>query len=347
MISVYHSRYAILGWPSTVRFPRIQSLCPLCRADSAVLISRAARDGSRLDTALCEGCGLARVHPLPSRQELAAFYRDQYRLLYKGVYEPKPVHVLRAARAARERIRVLQPYLASARSLVDIGCGGGEFLYLLRAAGYQVAGIEPNLRYGQRARDSLGLPVRIGLIEDQTFPPNSLDGVTLFHVLEHLPDPVFTLSHLAPWLKTDGFLAIEVPNLASTVEHPAHRFHRAHLFHFTSPTLELCASQAGFAALRLETSPDGGNLLGVFRRTQQTKPVAQLREHAVQQLRLESSRSALRYWIRPATWMRTVRRLRRMAEERRTALRYASREEILAAEAAAITGQFRPSGGGV
>jgi len=304
------------------------------------VISRKDRQGAPLLTVLCEGCGLARVEPLPSREQLAVFYRERYRLEYKGVYEPKPYHVLRAARVARERLLRLGPQLAGVSRVLDIGCGGGELLYLLRAAGRVTAGIEPNLRYGAYARDQLGLDVRIGLIEDQQFPAGSFGGITLFHVLEHLPDPVHTLAHIRPWLLPQGFLAIEVPNFASTLEHPAHRFHRAHLFYFSAATLELCASRAGFSTIRLEASPDGGNLYGLFQPGGEPAPARRLPENYQRLLDLEKSRSAAQYWLRRTTYTRAFRRLRGMLQERREARRYASRREILEALAQQTAGEL-------
>lgn len=306
----------------------------------ALLIGRKDRQGAPLQTVLCQGCGLARVEPLPSREQLAAFYRERYRLEYKGVYEPKPYHVLRAARIARERIRRLAPQLAGASRVLDIGCGGGEFLYLLRAAGIGTAGIEPNLRYGAYARDQLGLDVHIGLIEDQQFPAGSFGGITLFHVLEHLPDPVYTLAQVRPWLLPEGFLAIEVPNLASTLEHPAHRFHRAHLFYFSAATLELCTSRAGFSTIHLETSADGGNLYGLFRPEGHPAPPRLLPENYRRMLELEQSRSAVRYWLARTTYRRAFRRLRSMFQERREARHYASRRGILEALAQQTAGEL-------
>jgi SAM-dependent methyltransferase len=303
------------------------------------VIGRKGRDGLPLQTVLCEGCGLGRVEPIPPREELAAFYREQYRREYKGVYEPRPYHVLRAARVARERIGRLRAQLAGAGSVLDIGCGGGEFLYLLRALGLSAAGIEPNLRYGTYAKNELGLDVRIGLIEDQEFPEGSIGGATMFHVLEHMPDPVFTLSHIRPWLRPEGFLAVEVPNLEADLEHPAHRFHRAHLYYFSAATLELCALRAGFQPVRIEAPGDGGNLFGLFRTAPMGLGAATRRpENFRRLLELEQSRSAVRYWLRGATYSRAFRRLRRMLQERREGRTYASRRAVLEAAVKEMVG---------
>jgi 2-polyprenyl-3-methyl-5-hydroxy-6-metoxy-1,4-benzoquinol methylase len=309
---------------------KIEADCPLCLSETAVVISQRARDGSAMTTILCEGCGLARSHPLPDAQELATFYRENYRLVYKATYQPKPYHVLRAARVAKDRMRRLGGFLRPGIRVLDVGCGGGEFLYLLRAAGCLVTGIEPNIGYAAFARDELGLDVRAGLTDDQKFPSGAFDGITLYHVLEHLPAPVETLRHVAEWLGAAGFLAVEVPNFESTCEHPAHRFHAAHLLHFSLPTLRRCGELAGLAMIHSEESEDGGNLFAVFRpdpsliRSREPIPGAFER-----QWRIEKQRAAWRYWASPSTSARTTRRLWRMAFERLAARRYASRRAIL------------------
>jgi 2-polyprenyl-3-methyl-5-hydroxy-6-metoxy-1,4-benzoquinol methylase len=316
---------------------KAQTGCPLCGAAGARVLSRRARDGSPLETVLCEGCGLGRVNPLPSAEDLAAFYRDSYRLLYKQTYEPKPHHVLRATRVAVERFGRLKDVLTQGTLLVDVGSGGGEFLYLARAAGCRTMGIEPNQGYASYAREQLGLEIRAGGIQDQEFAPGAIDVITLFHVLEHLPDPVGSLSRAARWLRPGGFAFVEAPNLASTCEHPAHRFHRAHLLHFSAATLERCGESSGLVPVRTEAPGDGANLMVLFRSEPGHGPLPRpAGENFARLWALEQSRRAGRYWVSPGTWLRTLRRLCRMAEERLAARSYPSRRAILDAAASAI-----------
>ncbi|RPI11415.1 MAG: class I SAM-dependent methyltransferase, partial [Acidobacteriales bacterium] len=305
---------------------RLQTSCPLCAATTSVVISRTARDGSPLTCVLCQGCGLAHLHPLPARDELAAFYRDRYRLQYKRTYQPKPHHMLRGARVALDRLHRLRGILTPGQRVLDVGCGAGDFLYLLRAAGCLVTGIEPNTGYAACAREELGLEVHVGPLEDQRFAPAQFDGVTLFHVLEHLPEPVQALSLLASWAGPRGFVAVEVPNLESRCEHPSHRFHAAHLFYFRADTLERCGKLSGLALTRMETSSDGGNLLAWFRPEPAIARAAAPPPNGFERSwQIEQERSALRYWLSPRTAARAFRRLHRLAEERLTARRYASR----------------------
>jgi len=308
----------------------VDAACPLCSAPRAVILSRRARDGSSLTTVLCEGCGLGRVHPLPQPGELANFYRARYRLEYKRTYEPKPHRVLRNARLAVRRISLLRQLLASGLRLLDVGCGSGEFVYILRASGVVATGIEPNLGYAAYCREYLQLPVEPALLEDYSLPSRYFDVITLFHVLEHLADPVSVLFHLASALRPAGVLVVEVPNLSSRSTRPANRFHRAHLFHFTVPTLRLTARRAGLRVLNASLSSDGGVIFALIAPDPSPdlspQPAA---GSAGDVLATESRLSALKYFLSPATLARTVRRLARHAEERLTASLYPSRRHIV------------------
>ena len=111
------------------------------------------------------------------------------------------------------RVRHLPRPAVSAR-LLDVGCGNGTFLRDMRAAGWEVWGIDPDPQAVATARET-GASVEQGLLTDETFPPESFDAVTLSHVIEHLPDPAATLSICRRLLKPGGVLWVATPNLDS------------------------------------------------------------------------------------------------------------------------------------
>jgi 2-polyprenyl-3-methyl-5-hydroxy-6-metoxy-1,4-benzoquinol methylase len=278
---------------------------------------------------LCEGCGLGRTDPLPSAAELGAFYREHYRVLYKGSAEPKPLHVLRNGRRAAERLRRLRPWLGAGGRWLDAGCGGGELVFLLNRAGCRACGVEPNRAYAEYARRHLGLEVHAGLIEDQDFAAASFDGICLFHVLEHVPDPAASLAVLARWLRPGGVLAVEVPNFESRAEHPLSRFHTAHLLHFCRETLTRTAHAAGLAVAHLETSADGGNLFAVCRPASGGGWPGEVENPAPRLLAAEAAPRRLRYWSSPRSLVRAMARLGRRAEEMVRVRGFESRRQIL------------------
>ena len=98
-----------------------------------------------------------------------------------------------------------------------------------------------------------------------SFPAGRFDVITMYHALEHVEDPVGILARLRGWLVDGGTLLVEVPNVEARCILPAHRFHFAHFYNFNRATLEATGRRAGFDPVQTTTSPDGGNLIGIFR----------------------------------------------------------------------------------
>jgi SAM-dependent methyltransferase len=304
------------------------STCPLCGSAKATVAGRLDRHRRPLTTLLCLGCGLYRSDPLPSPGQLRAFYEKQYRLEYKGVVKPKAHHVLRAARAARDRLNWLQPHLPDAGRWLDAGAGSGEFAFLMQRHGLDVLALEPNQGYAAYIRDDLQVPVREGFIEDLPASAGPFAGISCFHVLEHHPDPVAALSRFRGLLASGGLLAVEVPNSGFRHIHPSNRFHPAHLVHFNPANLELAAHAAGFATVECRTSRDGGIVWGVFRPgpARAAHPLPEAVDLLTAQ---ERARSAARYYASPRVWGRTMVRVARLGFERCRTVAFTSSHDYL------------------
>ena len=98
--------------------------------------------------------------------------------------------------------------------LLDVGCGTGEWLVTMRDLGWRVEGVDFDGRAVDVARQN-GLEACVGALEQQNFPTNRFDAVTLNHVIEHVPDPVLTLSECCRILKPGGKLVLCTPNGSS------------------------------------------------------------------------------------------------------------------------------------
>ena len=225
-------------------------------------LSHLDRDGSALRTVICKDCGLVWSDPLP--MDVAQYYEHDYRLDYKAAYTPKPKHIYRAGLVALERLKKINNAFKPGGSLLDVGSGGGEFLYLMNQLGYQTQGIEPNQGYARYSMEQYGLQVLRGFVQEANFPPQHFDGITIWHVLEHTADPAATLTLLKNWLKPGGTLVVEVPNVEAVCQSPKGRFHRAHIFNFNQATLETLGKKVGLVPLGTLHSADGGNLTARF-----------------------------------------------------------------------------------
>jgi len=259
------------------------------------------------------GSGLIRVDPLPV-EDLAKFYREEYRVSYKASFVPKPKHILRAGGVATERHGHSGRLAKSGMRTLDIGAGGGEWVYLMKKLGCDAYGIEPNTGYGSFAKDQYGVEVFLGMYQDAEFEPESFDLLSLYQVLEHLADPVEDLRRMSRYLKTGGLFLIEVPDILFSGMRFDHKWHEGHLFGFDALTLEAVAAKAGLKARFVNVLP--GNLFGVFEKSgEESVAGPDLNGH------FEVAKSALqegkaRYWTLSETYTKIPRRLvKRVAEK--------------------------------
>lgn len=240
--------------------------CPLCASADHEIVGVRDRDGAALTSALCRSCGHVYTVPRPTAQDLSAYYARRYRQDYKAVAAPKPKHVWRAGQRAAERLAQLLDQARPPAAVLDVGAGGGEFVYLARRAGFAARGIEPHQGYAVHARDRLGVDVAAADFQSADVAPESCDVVTLHHVLEHLPDPPAALARLRGWLKPAGLLVVEVPNILSWYHAPRRRFHRAHVHSFNRAGLEDLIANAGFDLLAVRLTPHTAHLNVVARK---------------------------------------------------------------------------------
>jgi SAM-dependent methyltransferase len=114
----------------------------------------------------------------------------------------------------RQKLRLLRGSLPPPATIVEPGAGQGRFVAAARAAGYEARGFEPSARAVDVATER-GVELDRADIDGIEVPPRSVDGVVLWHVLEHLDDPGAALDRIGAWLRPGGALLIGVPNLAS------------------------------------------------------------------------------------------------------------------------------------
>lgn len=233
--------------------------CALCgHSDTFETISTIdAKTSERLIVSLCSQCGLVQQTPSPSSHELKLYYSHHYRQDYKKTYIPKSNHIYRAGKIALQRIGFLKNIGITQGTLLDVGAGGGEFVYLSGKSGFQSQGIEPNIGYSEYANQEYGCEVMTGELDEIQ---GRYDVITSFHVLEHLPSPLAAFAKLYSLLNEKGILFIEVPWSEAQDASPINIYFKAHIFYFSVDTLTACASQF-FNVKQVDTS---SNLKIVF-----------------------------------------------------------------------------------
>jgi 2-polyprenyl-3-methyl-5-hydroxy-6-metoxy-1,4-benzoquinol methylase len=304
--------------------------CNLCGADDYEVVGRTDREGQALQTVLCRQCGLVWTNPRPSAADLDRYYQDEYRADYSGASAPARRKILRGMLGARDRVVALRPLLAPGAVLLDVGCGAGEFIYLLRRERIEAAGLEPGTDYAEFARRVLGVPVQTATVDTAVVAACSQDVVTMFHALEHVSDPRRVLRTIREWIKHRGIAVVEVPNVAATVQAPSHRFHYAHLYHFTSETLAALGEAAGLRAVRTEHSADGGNVTAIFRRdSDEVRPPVGLESHAARTSSTLKGHTAWNHYLSATPYARALGRLRRRRSEDRLLRQFPTIDHIV------------------
>lgn len=230
--------------------------CPLCGAPTASPVmetSARSADGLPYRVVACEACGLRYTRPLPSAAELQALYQPGYHAkLSTRVLSRDFARVLLQRCVMWERRRFIAA-LPRGRVL-DVGCGNGTFLAGLQARGWAVQGTDTSPIACEIARGK-GIPVHHGELGGAGFATGSFDVVTLWHVLEHVPEPLAELREIRRILRPEGRLVVEVPDGDSrTLRLTGERWFPLdvprHLQHFTRDTLGRTLERAGFEVVR-------------------------------------------------------------------------------------------------
>ena len=239
--------------------------CILCnQTDLKTISTKDAKSSDFLNVSVCQSCGMVQQDPIPTEEELKEYYSTEYRQDYKKTYTPKLKHVFRAGNLALERIKFLQNGGISKGKLLDVGAGGGEFTYLSGEAGFTSEGMEPNIGYSTYAREEYSVNIQTGTLSDVV---GAYQVITMFHVLEHIPDPTKTFKILSGLLEEDGCLFIEVPNIETNDASPHNTYFKAHIHYFSEATLISSASPY----FEVIFSDNGTNLRILFRKRKEEK----------------------------------------------------------------------------
>jgi len=215
----------------------------------------------------CRGCGLVYVTPRLHGDALRAVYGEAYWRSttpkskgYADYAKDAPLYL----KTFRRRFRLLRRELGDRRlRVLDVGCAAGFFLRVCREHGHDAFGVEISQPIAAVAAGELGADrVWVGDLASAiadgpraVFAPRSFDLVTMWDVVEHVPDPQALLRQALGLLKPDGRLVVETQNVASRFARTLgprwqHYKHEEHLYHFDPHTARLLLEQAGFELVR-------------------------------------------------------------------------------------------------
>ncbi len=235
--------------------------CPICSNFYTEELFK-AKDRFKTDDQIfsvrkCLNCKIVFTFPVLDWEEMKKFYPKIY--LWKKEYKAKNKFIKLIRKAEEKYLRYslkydtkrLLKFIGKKESILDIGCDTGLRLEVFREKGFKkYYGIEPTER-ALYAKEIKKLPVEQKTLEEFNCPRNSFDIITLYHVFEHLNNPIYHLKKIKQILKPNGWLVIQIPNFNSF---QAKLFKKnwgaldipRHYFHYTPKTISNLLLQNGF-----------------------------------------------------------------------------------------------------
>lgn len=252
--------------------------CELCQSEKRKILY----DKGEYKIAQCRNCGFIYVSPLPSGddlKDLEVYTEDPFGYLEASetcecgaarISEPLGMQKRLSSFQKRLEARlqeglsyywlphILSEFFVRPGRILDVGCGPGSLIELMKANRWEGTGIELSPKYVRYAK-SKQLDVIEGTLKEAKLGSESFDVVTMMHTLEHIPEPLLELQEAMRVLKTQGLLVVAVPNISSLMARISGASWEwiappLHLYYFTPRTLRRMAEKAGFRVIKTMTA---------------------------------------------------------------------------------------------
>jgi len=180
--------------------------------------------------------------PQPELKNLGKYYESEDYISHtdnkRSLFE-KAYHFVKNI-ALKNKLNLINSQQPKKGKLLDIGAGTGDFLLTAKNDGWEIIGVEPSDRAKNIAKEK-----GISFVEEiSALESNSLDVITMWHVLEHVPNLEHQIQELKRLLKPTGTLIVAVPNYKSFDAGHYETFWAAydvpiHFWHFSKKSIQL------------------------------------------------------------------------------------------------------------
>lgn len=202
--------------------------------------------------------GFLETLPLPASDKLSDYYKSEDYISHtdsKRNFFEKAYHLVRTI-SLKKKLSLINSFSSEEKKLLDVGCGTGDFLETAKNNNWEVVGIEPN----EKARAIANKKTNNLVFEIEQLlklDAHSFDVITLWHVLEHLPNLENQINVFKKLLKPDGVLIIAVPNYKSFDAKHYAEFWAAfdvprHLWHFNKESLSNLVSKFKMEVIKIK-----------------------------------------------------------------------------------------------
>lgn len=234
--------------------------------------------GGNFSVKKCSKCSLVFLDPQPSQLQLKKYYPSKQYYIYNRSTKKGPIEIIRNYLVAHyyspnflsffistfiKNVPAMPSYVQNGK-ILDLGCGTGDTLVLLKKLGWNAYGMDID-EHAISAGKKRGLSnLKLGTYREiDKYPDNFFDAIRLYHVIEHLDDPKLCLSLINKKLKKNGELVMGTPNIESLISKIFGPYwynldSPRHLFVFSPDSLKILTGRNGFSVKKIEFCSAGG-----------------------------------------------------------------------------------------
>lgn len=226
----------------------------------------------------CESCSLVLLNPQPTQETLKAYYPSQDYYAYstnkkKGIFERLREYLVQHYYSPNVLSSIISTVIQKVPAIpsqvkngkvLDIGCGAGDTLLLLKKIGWKTYGLDMDTYALENAKKKGLKNLALGTYKDlKQYPDGYFDAIRLYHVIEHIDNPSLCLSLIRKKLKKSGELVIGTPNVGSIIT-PLFKSYwynldtPRHVVLFSPQTLARLVKEQGFSVEKIEYCAAGG-----------------------------------------------------------------------------------------
>lgn len=232
--------------------------CPFCKEKkltNKITCKDYSTSKETFNIVSCETCEILFTNPRPFDEDLKKYYASENYISHtnqkKGLFNWLYQNIRKYT--VWRKVSLLKKTTLKKNHL-DIGCGTGEFLYKCKKEGFSVAGVEPSELARSQAIKNFNLNVSSDAKLKQ-FKDESFGSISMWHVLEHIPNIEDTMQNLNRIVTKNGYIIIAVPNHKSWDASYYKKYWAAwdvpiHLWHFSKTAIEKMFNRHGFSLIK-------------------------------------------------------------------------------------------------